>query len=170
MRIGPLPASPVIIPISDLRQDTAGVVRLAGASGEPVYVTQRGRTTVVVLSRLSYEGLRRDLEILSRVVVGDLDISPSEGLTLAEILARGERALAEEGHRGSEVRATAERRLAAEERAAMRPASTPTLEQFLASEGLGHLVPRSTAAQDSADAVDEVADGPSVWYRSVSDE
>ena len=170
MRIDPLPASPVIIPISELRQDAAGVARLAGASGEPVYVTQRGRTTVVVLSRLSYEGLRRDLEILSRVVAGDLDIPPSEGLPLDQILARGERALTEERHRGSEVRATAERRLAAEERAAMRPASTPTLEQFLVSEGLDHLLPVPEVGAGSVVDDDAVVDGPAVWYGRASDE
>ena len=132
----PLPASPVIIPISDLHQDTAGVVRLAGASGEPVYVTQRGRTTAVLLCRLSYERLRRDLEILSRIVVGDLDISPSEGLPLDEILVRGKQALAEERRDIAAANAAAERQLVAEERAAMRSVRTPTLEQFLASEGL----------------------------------
>jgi len=164
------PASPVIIPISDLRQDAAGVVRLAAASGEPVFVTQRGRTTAVLVSRLSYERLHRDLEILSRLVVGDLDVSLGEGLALDEILARGERALGEERRHAAEGRADAERQLAAEERAAMRPSTTPTLEQFLASEGLDHLVPRPVAARESADAVNEGADGPSAWYRRASDE
>ncbi|MCX6373954.1 MAG: hypothetical protein NTX16_12925, partial [Actinobacteria bacterium] len=58
VRVATLPASPVIIRIPDLRQDAAGVVRLAGASGEPVYVTLRGRTTVVVL-RLGERSGRR---------------------------------------------------------------------------------------------------------------
>ena len=77
-------------------------MRLAAASGEPVYVTQAGRTTAVLVYRLSYERLRRDLEILSRVIVGDLDVSLREGLALGEILARGEWALAEERSHAAE--------------------------------------------------------------------
>src|SRR5450759_1319823 len=34
---------PTIIPISDLRQDTAGVIKRAALSHEPVFITQRGR-------------------------------------------------------------------------------------------------------------------------------
>ena len=145
-------------------------MRLAGASGEPVYVTQRGRTAAIVLSRLSYERLRRDLEILSRVVVGDLDISPSEGLTLNEVLARGERALEEERRLSAEEREAAERRLTAEERAAMRPIGVPTREEFLISEGFAHLVPKAGDGSGSATGHDVVADGPSVWCGSVNDE
>jgi len=44
--MGYVSVSPAIVPISDLRQDTAGVVRFAATSGEPVFVTQRGCTTV----------------------------------------------------------------------------------------------------------------------------
>ena len=159
--MGPFPASPVIIPISDLRQDTAGVVKLATESGEPVYVTQRGRTTAVLVSRLTYERLRSDLEILSRVVVGDLDVLLSEGLALDEVLTRGERALAEERRRAVEKRAAAERRHADEERAALRPSRTPTLDEFLASEGLDHLLPRPGSDEGVEVEEDEILDGPS---------
>lgn len=145
-------------------------MRLAAASGEPVYVTQAGRTTAVPVSRLSYERLRRDLEILSRVVVGDLDVSLREGLALGEILARGEWALAEERSHAAEERAAAERRLAAEERAAMRPARTPTREEFLVSEGFDHLVLGPASGAGSATGGDAVCDAPSVWYSGAGGE
>jgi prevent-host-death family protein len=137
---------PVIVPISDLRQDTAGVVRTAVATGEPVYVTQRGRTTAVLVSRSTYERLRLSVEILGKVALGDIDVSPREGLTLDEILASGEQALAKERRLAAEERVAAERRSANEERAALRPAGTPSLEEFLTSEGLEHLVPRAASA------------------------
>ncbi len=38
-------ALPEIIPISDLRQDTAGVIKRVTASKEPVVITQRGRVS-----------------------------------------------------------------------------------------------------------------------------
>ena len=87
---------PPIIPVTDFRQDVAGAIRLATASGEPVYLTQRGRATAVLLSRPSYERLRREHEILSRSVVGNFGTPLGAGLTLEEVLARGEQALAEE--------------------------------------------------------------------------
>ncbi|MDZ4179733.1 MAG: type II toxin-antitoxin system prevent-host-death family antitoxin, partial [Coriobacteriia bacterium] len=36
---------PAIIPISDLRQDAAGIIRRVAASDEPVVITQRGRAS-----------------------------------------------------------------------------------------------------------------------------
>jgi prevent-host-death family protein len=40
---------PTIIPISDLRQDTAGVIKRAALSREPVFVTQHGRPAAVLV-------------------------------------------------------------------------------------------------------------------------
>ena len=85
--------APLNCPVSDFRQDAAGVIRLA-ASGGPVYVTQRGRKTAVLLSRLSFGRLRREHETLTRAAVGDLGVPLGEGLALDEIFTRGERALA----------------------------------------------------------------------------
>ena len=163
-------AVPVIVPISDLRRDAASVVRLATASGEPVYVTQRGRAVAVMISRLSFERLSRELEILSRAAVGDLAVPAAEGLTVDQILMFGEQALAEERRLAADERAAAERRLANDERAAMRPDNTPTLEEFLAAEGLGDLVSGSEYGSAHVAVDDTACDRPSAWYRGARDE
>jgi prevent-host-death family protein len=49
--------APDIVTISDFRRDAAGIIGGAVASGAPVFVTQHGRVTAVVLSRDRYDGL-----------------------------------------------------------------------------------------------------------------
>jgi len=161
---------PLIIPISDLRKDAAGVVREVVAAGDPVYVTQRGRTAAVLLSRLSYEGLRREHEILSRAVVGDLAIPLEEGLTLEDVLARGGQLLAEERRVSTEARLADARRSDAEEHASLRSSEAATLEDLLTSCGLGHLAPSRERPGSGAGEDVEVGYGPAVWYRAVDDE
>ena len=41
---------PDIIPVRDLRQETAAVLKRVQSSGQPVVITQRGRTAAVMLS------------------------------------------------------------------------------------------------------------------------
>jgi prevent-host-death family protein len=50
---------PSIVPITDLRRDTAGVIGRAAAAGDTVFVTQKGRVTAVLLPRARYDGLLR---------------------------------------------------------------------------------------------------------------
>ena len=47
--------APLIIPISELRRDTARLVRRMERSHLPVFVTQRGYVTAVLLSREEYD-------------------------------------------------------------------------------------------------------------------
>ena len=51
--------APDIVTITDFRRDAAGVIGGAVASGAPIFVTQHGRVTAVVLSRDQYERLRQ---------------------------------------------------------------------------------------------------------------
>ena len=46
---------PKIIPVSDLRQDAAAILKRVRNSNEPLIVTQRGRAATVMLSVKSYE-------------------------------------------------------------------------------------------------------------------
>ena len=55
---------PDIVPITDLRQDASGVVRRAADTQQPVFITQRGRATAVVVSARAYERTQHELEIL----------------------------------------------------------------------------------------------------------
>jgi prevent-host-death family protein len=50
-------ASPDIVPVSLLREDIAGAIARANEDGRPVFITQGGRLTAVLLSRRRYDEL-----------------------------------------------------------------------------------------------------------------
>lgn len=55
--------SVTIVPVSDLRRDTAHLMRQVGDS--PVYITQHGRPKAVLLSYEAYERLLAQMEDLA---------------------------------------------------------------------------------------------------------
>jgi prevent-host-death family protein len=85
-----------IIPITDLRQDAAAVLKRVRSSGEPVVITQRGRAAAVMLSAEAYERAEHDREILRLLARGDKEIAAGKGFDLAAVLAEADRVLAEE--------------------------------------------------------------------------
>jgi prevent-host-death family protein len=78
---------PNIIPISDLRQDAAGVIKRAAASDEPVFITQRGRASAVLVSSKSYERTQHELELLRLFARGEVEIEAGVGRDLDEVMA-----------------------------------------------------------------------------------
>ncbi len=70
---------PSIIPISELRQDTAGVIRKTRASEEPVFITQRGRATAVLVSAQSYEKTHYELGLLRAIAKGEAEAATGVG-------------------------------------------------------------------------------------------
>jgi len=54
-----------IVPVSDLRRDTARLLQSADESDEPVYITQHGRPKAVLLGYQVYERLMAQLEDLA---------------------------------------------------------------------------------------------------------
>ncbi len=44
-------AMPNIVPISELRQDASAIVKRASASGDPVFITQHGRASAVLVAK-----------------------------------------------------------------------------------------------------------------------
>lgn len=87
---------PVIIPISDLRQDTAGVIKRVVASDETVVITQRGRATAVLVSADAYERSQRENEILRALVRGDAEIAAGVGRDAEDVMAEARALLASE--------------------------------------------------------------------------
>lgn len=85
-----------IIPITDLRQDAAGVLKRVRNSGEPVVITQRGRAAAVMLSAEAYERAEHDRELLRLLARGDKEIAAGRGFDLAAVMAEADRLLAEE--------------------------------------------------------------------------
>jgi prevent-host-death family protein len=87
---------PVIIPISDLRQDTAGVIRRVAASDEPVVITQRGRASAVLVSTETYERTQHENEILRILARGDAEVAAGLGRDAEDVMAEARALLAEE--------------------------------------------------------------------------
>ena len=86
---------PNIIPITDLRQDAASVLRRVRASREPVFITQRGRTAAVMVSAEEYERAEHDREILMLLARGEKEIKEGKGHDLDTVLAEAYKLLKE---------------------------------------------------------------------------
>lgn len=91
-----MPRVPKIIPISDLRQDAAGVIKRVSASREPLFITQRGRAAAVMVSMKEYEQTQHELEILRLLACGERDIEAGVGFDLEAVLADADALLAEQ--------------------------------------------------------------------------
>lgn len=78
---------PTIVPISDLRQDAAGVIKRAALSREPVFITQRGRPAAVMVDTQTYERTQRQFEILQLLARGTAEIEAGVGRDLDAVMA-----------------------------------------------------------------------------------
>jgi len=87
---------PAIIPITDLRQDAASVLRRVRDSREPVVITQRGRAAAVMMSAEAYERSEHDRELLRLLARGDKEIAAGKGHSLDAVLAEADALLAED--------------------------------------------------------------------------
>jgi prevent-host-death family protein len=87
---------PSIIPVSDLRQDTAGVLKRTRTSDEPVFITQRGRATAVLMSIETFERSANEREILLLLARGEKEIASGIGHDLDSVLAEADKLLAKE--------------------------------------------------------------------------
>ena len=81
---------PEIIPVSDLRQDAAGVLKRVRKSHEPLIVTQRGRAAAVMLSLESYEQVDRERQLLRQLLRGEREIAAGDGYDLQSVLAEAD--------------------------------------------------------------------------------
>ncbi len=76
---------PDIIPVTDLRQDAAAVLKKLQGSGGPLVVTQRGRAIAVIQSIDSYEKAEHERELLRMLAIGEKEIAAGDGNTLASV-------------------------------------------------------------------------------------
>jgi prevent-host-death family protein len=88
-------AMPNIIPISELRQDASAIVRRASATGDPVFITQHGRASAVLVSVGTYERTQRELEMLRILAQGEADIATGTGFDLDVVMAEADELLGE---------------------------------------------------------------------------
>lgn len=81
---------PDIIPVSDLRQDAAAVLKKLQGSHGPLVVTQRGRAVAVIQSVDAYEKSEREREMLRLLAAGEREIAAGEGHSLSSVLAEAD--------------------------------------------------------------------------------
>jgi prevent-host-death family protein len=84
---------PKIIPISDLRQNASDIVKSISLSGEPAFITQRGRAAAVMLSMKAYEHSHHEMEILRLLARGEKEIEAGVGYQLEDVLKEADRLL-----------------------------------------------------------------------------
>jgi prevent-host-death family protein len=85
--------TPKIIPISDLRQKASEVVKGVSSSGEPVFITRRGRSAAVMVGMRAYEESQHELDILRLLARGEKEIEAGVGWELDEVLKEADRLL-----------------------------------------------------------------------------
>ena len=88
-------AIPSIIPISELRQDTAAIIKKMKTTQEPVFITQRGRATAVLVSVDSYERTQYELGMLRAIAKGEAEAASGKGVNLETVFEEVEAMLAE---------------------------------------------------------------------------
>ena len=85
-----------ILPVSDLRQDAAKVLKKLRDNQEPIVITQRGRAAAVIIGVEAYEKSEHDKEILRLLAQGDREIEIGEGYDLDSVLAEADLILSKE--------------------------------------------------------------------------
>jgi prevent-host-death family protein len=85
-----------IIPVSDLRQDAANIMKRLRKNKEPLIITQRGRAAAVIIGVEAYEKSEHEKELLRILAKGDREIESGEGYDLDTVLAEADSLLAKE--------------------------------------------------------------------------
>ena len=87
---------PELIPVTDLRQDTASILKRVESSSQPLVITQRGRSAAVMLSVDAYEHGERERELLRLLVRSEQEIAADVGHDLDDVLEEAEKLLRDE--------------------------------------------------------------------------
>jgi len=84
---------PSIIPVTDLRQDAAKVLRQVKESKEPTVITQRGRAAAVILSLEEFERAENERQILMLLAKGEREIEDGVGHSVEDVFAEADKLL-----------------------------------------------------------------------------
>ena len=79
-----------IIPVSDLRQDAANILKKLKDTKEPLIITQRGRAAAVMQSVETFEQSEHEKELLRLLAKGEKEIEIGEGYDLEAVLAEAD--------------------------------------------------------------------------------
>ena len=87
--------APTIIPITELRQDAAIVLRRVRESKKPIVITQWRRAAAVMMSAEVHERFEHDRQLLRLLARGEREIAAGKGHGLNAVLAEADALLAE---------------------------------------------------------------------------
>ena len=85
-----------IIPVSDLRQDAAKLLKKLNENNEPLIITQRGRAAAVMIGVEAYERFEHEKELLRLLAKGEREIELGEGYDLDTVFSEADALLAKE--------------------------------------------------------------------------
>ncbi len=78
---------PIIKPISDLRNKSNEISKLAHTSDEPIFITKNGEGDLVVMSIAHYSKIQLKLDLLSKLSVAQKQrIEGDNGRTLKQVM------------------------------------------------------------------------------------
>ena len=78
---------PLIKPISDLRNKSNEISKLAHEAGEPIFITKNGEGSLVVMSITSYSKMQLKLEMMSKLAVAQSQRAKGEkGRSLNDVV------------------------------------------------------------------------------------
>ena len=78
---------PIIKPISDLRNKSNEISKLAHISNEPIFITKNGEGDLVVMSMSLYSKMQLKLDLLSKLAVAQNQrINGDKGRTLKQVM------------------------------------------------------------------------------------
>ena len=86
---------PEVVPVTDLRQNAAAVLRRVRGRKQPLIITQRGRAAAVMLSLDAYERGEHERQLLLLLARGEREIAAGKGHGLDSVLAEADALLRE---------------------------------------------------------------------------
>ena len=87
---GTMARIPKMIPVSDLRDDVADVLKHVQSSRDPLIITQRGRAAAVMLSVREYERAEYERQLLRALARGEQEIAAGTGHDLDSVFAEAD--------------------------------------------------------------------------------
>ena len=80
---------PIIKPISDLRNKSNEISKLANDSNEPIYITKNGEGDLVVMSMNHYSRMQLKIDLLSKLSVAQKQKSSGDtGSSLKQVMTK----------------------------------------------------------------------------------
>ncbi len=80
---------PIIKPISDLRNKSNEISKLANDSNEPIYITKNGEGDLVVMSMNHYSKMQLKLDLLSKLSIAQKQRSAGDtGNSLKQVMTK----------------------------------------------------------------------------------